>query len=528
MDYNYNRLPYFKWFVLQNFPFIEADFDAITNYELYCKIVEYLNKVIERENNIGNQVESLTNAFNNLTNYVDNYFKNLDVQDEINNKLDEMAEGGELTEIISEYLNLNAIIAFNTVDDMELATNAIDGSFFKIYGKDTYNDGKGAFYKVRTLINTDVIDGDNLVALTNFPTLVAEKIQSYIDNEQNTKISALETRTNFEFNERTVLIGDSYGYDREGLTGWMNRLQIKLGLSNENCIKCPAWAGGFVAKENTTSYLQALQNANISNKNTVKNIVVVGGDNDRWATDSQISTAMTEFISYVNNNFPNAIIFIGMFMYCADSNRFLDCMDRILPVYSNLMNYNKCVYLNDIQYAVRKLSFLGPDNVHLNETGQKQLTQCIYECLKTGKCTVNYKHNFFELSHSHTYDSINGYAPFVERHTDKCVVGFNDYWIDYDHHLITHNFKTGDSIDMGTWTNDEYFPFENVSGNFLVPVWYNINEIGGYMRTISTIEFTQNRHWIIHPPAFYGMDSAVHINRIMIKGTTHTVSSLLC
>ena len=33
----------FKLCVLQNFPFIEADFDARTNYQLLCKVVEYLN-----------------------------------------------------------------------------------------------------------------------------------------------------------------------------------------------------------------------------------------------------------------------------------------------------------------------------------------------------------------------------------------------------------------------------------------------------------------------------------------------------
>lgn len=35
----------------------------------------------------------------------------------------------------------------------------------------------GYFYKIRTLINTDVVDDVNLVPLTNYPTLVAEKIK---------------------------------------------------------------------------------------------------------------------------------------------------------------------------------------------------------------------------------------------------------------------------------------------------------------------------------------------------------------
>lgn len=101
-EFDYKRLHPFKWFVIQNFPFIEADFDAITNYQLYCKVVEYLNKTINSQNTVGAQMENLTNAFINLQNYVNNYFNNLDVQDEINNKLDEMAENGQLLELLNQ------------------------------------------------------------------------------------------------------------------------------------------------------------------------------------------------------------------------------------------------------------------------------------------------------------------------------------------------------------------------------------------------------------------------------------------
>lgn len=99
-NFNFKNLCPFKWFVLQNFPFIEADFDAITNWQLFCKLGEEMNKIIEKVNQSGEQVENLTNAFIELQNYVNNYFENLDVQDEINNKLDEMAEDGTLEELI--------------------------------------------------------------------------------------------------------------------------------------------------------------------------------------------------------------------------------------------------------------------------------------------------------------------------------------------------------------------------------------------------------------------------------------------
>ena len=105
-NFDYKNLTPFKWFVLENFPFIENDFDAINNYHLFSKVVEYLNNTIDSMNLTGEQMENVTNAMTNLQDYVNNYFDNLDVQEEINNKLDEMAESGELSQIISMYLNI--------------------------------------------------------------------------------------------------------------------------------------------------------------------------------------------------------------------------------------------------------------------------------------------------------------------------------------------------------------------------------------------------------------------------------------
>lgn len=73
--------------------------EELTVYECLCKIVETLNEVIENNNNLNNDFNSLLNSFNLLKKYVDTYFENLDVQEEINNKLDEMVENGDFGEI---------------------------------------------------------------------------------------------------------------------------------------------------------------------------------------------------------------------------------------------------------------------------------------------------------------------------------------------------------------------------------------------------------------------------------------------
>lgn len=111
INFDYKNLSPFKWFVLENFPFIEADFDALTEWQLFCKIGKEINKIIDSQNIVGEQAETLTNAFNdlknafnNLKNYVDNYFNNLDVQEEINNKLNEMVEDGTLINLLAPYM----------------------------------------------------------------------------------------------------------------------------------------------------------------------------------------------------------------------------------------------------------------------------------------------------------------------------------------------------------------------------------------------------------------------------------------
>lgn len=170
---NFKKLTYLCMQRLTNFPYIEEDFDALTNYELLCKVVEYLNKVIANDNLQNEAITELATSFTELKNYVDN----LDLQDEVNNKLDEMYENGQLDQIIEQYLVSSAIWGFNTVSDMKQATNLIDGSFCKTLGYHSINDGGNAFYKIRTITNADVVDEGAIIALQD-ETLVAELIQN--------------------------------------------------------------------------------------------------------------------------------------------------------------------------------------------------------------------------------------------------------------------------------------------------------------------------------------------------------------
>lgn len=150
--------------------------DSMTYYEMLAWLCNYLqNTVIPAVNNNGEAVEELQNLFIELKSYVDNYFDNLDVQEEINNKLDEMADDGTLQEIITDYLNSKAVFGYDSVADMKTATNLINGSFARTLGYYNKNSKGGAFYKIRTITNDDVVDEKKIIALSD-NTLIAELI----------------------------------------------------------------------------------------------------------------------------------------------------------------------------------------------------------------------------------------------------------------------------------------------------------------------------------------------------------------
>ena len=120
----------FKMFIKGYFPFIEDTMEAIDNYDLLCKVVEYLNNVVAQTNNMIDDM-----------NYLLNWFNNLDVQDEINNKLDEMALSGELEDLLrnvrtatSNYISQTYTKKETDFEDVDLL-NMDTADFYELWDK---------------------------------------------------------------------------------------------------------------------------------------------------------------------------------------------------------------------------------------------------------------------------------------------------------------------------------------------------------------------------------------------------------
>ena len=161
--------------------------DSLSYYEALCAMWKYLDNTVKVINNNAMITEDFIAKVNELHDYVENYFANLDVQEEINNKLDQMAEDGTLQEIITTYIQANVAWTFDTVADMKSATNLIAGSYAQTLGFHTLNDGGGAIYKISdsgTANEMDIIAIGSLYAnLVISDTLNIKQVGAKCDGE---------------------------------------------------------------------------------------------------------------------------------------------------------------------------------------------------------------------------------------------------------------------------------------------------------------------------------------------------------
>lgn len=442
----------FKLCVLQNFPFIEADFDAVTNYQLLCKLVEYLNKIIDNNNKQNDNINQLEQNFITLYNYVNNYFTNLDVQEEINKKIDELITTGEFNTFLSGIYTpemfgakgdgvtddteaIQKALAFNNVNISKtylITENLVLHSNLKIFGGGTitkkveFNDSY-LNHCIFSCTDSNNIDINNIVLMSNSlgisvhgcsnvnitNLIINSKKYSILisDSEKNESNGITISNIKLE-NDVTIISSDGihvnggcsniYIYNVYGTTGddfiALNAIEgIRKTIKNViiDNIKCSGYAGVRIYGQlNCVIENVSINNSYINSDNGIRLTNIVGF--------IEINFKAPTFKNIVFNNcIVNSSIRNVFLSYINGSVTFNNCtfVATVNPnvgffnsSINSLLIFNNCIF-NTNSSAFIQDCVVGTPPENCNTYGNITLNNCdikkVFLCFGTNKKTIN-------------------------------------------------------------------------------------------------------------------------------------------
>lgn len=157
------NVPPFVRFVASAVPMV---FDnSLSYYEALCALWKYLQDMADVVNNNATLEEEFIDKVNELETYVNTYFDNLDVQQEINNKLDQMAQDGSFQPLLDITFRNYYNEMKNYTDEALENKVSKDGTGEVTYNnlsqsvKEMFTGGNTAVVGVNSVGKADIIDG---------------------------------------------------------------------------------------------------------------------------------------------------------------------------------------------------------------------------------------------------------------------------------------------------------------------------------------------------------------------------------
>lgn len=209
-------------------------------------------------------------------------------------------------------------------------------------------------------------------------------------NTINDEITQLKSAKKYFANRKIIFIGDSYGTGQNELSEqtspWTVLVPQYLGLNANQYYTNSVNGSGF--KHGTTFQTQLSTVAqNITNKNEITDIIIIGGYNDRYYSSSEIDTKMSEFFTYAKTTFPNADFKLACVGWSKDYDVRQSIAVNVIPIYTKCGKYG-CQYLTNCEYILHNYSLFSNDKYHPNQNGQNELSYYLATAILNGSCDV--------------------------------------------------------------------------------------------------------------------------------------------
>ena len=187
----YKPLHYLNIRYLTNFPYIEATFDALTDYELISKIGGEVNNVVYNQKIIDENNKEIVKQINDLKDYVDEYLVDIDeVKADIENLKTAVVTNANNINALKSYTdnlvnnNYNIIKTYvdNAVSDINTRIDNIEIGAIEVYDPTT-----GVLSPLQIVINNLYQAGNNNgITAGDFDAL--ELTATNFDNKQITAL----------------------------------------------------------------------------------------------------------------------------------------------------------------------------------------------------------------------------------------------------------------------------------------------------------------------------------------------------
>lgn len=200
---------------------------------------------------------------------------------------------------------------------------------------------------------------------------------------------ALSNRT-----KNVVLIGDSYGLDTAGWTGWQTAISSIINVAAMSAVG----GSGFLGDPNVNTFLQQLQSLTVADKTAVTDIVVLGGYNDASmsASEANLNTAVGAFAAYCRANYPLAKIHYGFIAVDYNNTGMQATLNAYRYMFQRVCSRAGISFIQNAPYILLNKSLLyfasGDANsgFHPNTSGGAEVAKKIAEYLYSGNFDVIY------------------------------------------------------------------------------------------------------------------------------------------
>ena len=170
----YKKIPLLNICSLNNFPFIEADFDAVTYYQLLCKIVDSVNSTIELTNNLLDEYEEMEDEYNELIALVNELQTRLDtIQEELTEYID-LKNAENKAELEAEIDSLATELRSEVAGAIQLVNTTLQEFRTEVTELEDYVNDQILNFKNYTDSKFNLLDAKYTLAVNN--------LQNQIDN----------------------------------------------------------------------------------------------------------------------------------------------------------------------------------------------------------------------------------------------------------------------------------------------------------------------------------------------------------